>query len=209
MRVITKGPTPATLTAFVVHNPTVRYHQLYEYEAGIQVIADIRDSCLAEQHHLCAYCCNSIDHDRSHNEHIIARHASPQLSMTYGNMVASCNGKDHCGDSKKAYTLPITPLQVSCQTEIRYYLSGEAVGVTEDAVKTLEILGLNTKKMTAIRKQLINSLIYTIGTGPDEIELLDDELLELLIQELSTPSAENKLEAFSPVLIRILEDFIN
>jgi uncharacterized protein (TIGR02646 family) len=122
MKVIFKGPAPATLTAFIVHNRNILYHELHAHADGPQVVSDIRNSCLAEQQYLCAYCCNSIDYNGSHNEHIISRHTSPQLSMTYSNFVASCNGKNHCGDSKKAYQLPITPLQPVCETDIKYYL---------------------------------------------------------------------------------------
>ncbi|MFZ0598763.1 MAG: hypothetical protein WAM46_17395, partial [Flavobacterium sp.] len=109
--------------------------------------------------------------------------------MTYSNFVASCNGKGHCGDSKKAYQLPITPLQPECETDIKYYLSGEVVGLTNDGKKTVEVLGLETEKLTSIRKQLVNNLIYTLSEDPTQIGLLDNELLELLIQDLSTPSA--------------------
>ncbi|MFD2943320.1 hypothetical protein [Flavobacterium notoginsengisoli] len=208
MKVITKGLAPVTLTAFIAHNPNVLYHELRDHDAGPQVKSDIRNSCLTEQHYICAYCCCSIDHDNSHNEHIIARHTSPQLSMTYTNFVASCNGKHHCGMHKKAYHLPITPLHASCETDIKYYLSGAAVGLTDDGRKTIDVLGLDTEKLTAVRKDLVNSLIYTIGENPADIGLLDNELLGLLIEDLSTPSAQNRLEAFSPVLVRILQDFI-
>jgi hypothetical protein len=70
-------------------------------------------------------------------------------------------------------------------------------------------LGLDTEKLTAIRRQLVNNLIYTLSEDPTQIGLLDNELLELLIHDLSTPSVQNKLEAFSPILVRILHDFIN
>lgn len=209
MRVIIKGPAPTSLTAFVVHNPNTVYHNLYMHAAGQQVISDIRNSCLEEQHYLCAYCCNRVEYNSSHNEHIMPRHTYPQLSMTYTNFVASCNGKDHCGDGKKAYLLSITPLMDACETDIKYYLSGVAVGLNENGRDTVKVLGLDTEKLIAVRKELVNSLIYSIGENPAEIELLDNDLLELLLADLLAPSEENKLEAFSPILVRILNDLIN
>jgi len=44
------------------------------------------------------------------------------------------------------------------------------------------------------RKQLVYELIFTHGAFPEELQLLDDDLLQILMEEIS------QLEAFAPIL---------
>lgn len=206
MRKIDKGPSPASLVNFKVRNPNAVYRDLSTNLNGHQTRLDIRTSCVEEQYYLCAYCCNRIRLDDCHNEHIIAQDVDPRLSLTYTNIVASCNGSDHCGASKKTSVLPITPLMADCQTEIKYYLSGDVDSNTTAGKSTISILGLNSKKLSEVRRQLVSGLIFVNGEDPDKISTLENDLLDLMIQDILSPSA-NKLEAFAPILASILEDF--
>ena len=93
-----------------------------------------------------------------------------------------------------------------CQTEIKYYLSGDVDSNTTAGKSTISILGLNSKKLSEVRRQLVSGLIFVNGEDPDEISTLENDLLDLMIQDILSPSA-NKLEAFAPILASILEDF--
>ena len=94
-----------------------------------------------------------------------------------------------------------------CETEIKFYLNGQVKFISDRAEQAIKILGINNKGLINKRKELINALIYTIGEKPNEIKLLETELLQLLIEEINTPDANNKLEAFAPILVNILKDF--
>ena len=69
MRKINKGIEPHSLTQFKNNFPNGHYDQLVENYIPIRI--DIREACVKEQFHLCAYCCDRISSDKrsSHNEH--------------------------------------------------------------------------------------------------------------------------------------------
>lgn len=64
-------------------------------------------------------------------------------------------------------------------------------------------LGYGNKALINKRKQLVDALIFGCGASPDDLQLLDDELLEIIMEELSQPQ-EGKLDAFAPILQNIL-----
>lgn len=207
MRHINKSPEPISLTKWKRQHLNQTYRDLNNDNSGIQVRKDIRETCISDQYHLCAYCCNRISKNDSHNEHIKCQDSFPQNSLNFDNIVASCNSIKQCGDIKKTNNLDLTPLMPECETEIKFYLNGQVKFISQRAEQAIKILGIDNKGLINKRKELINALIYTIGEQPNEIKLLEAELLQLLIENINTPDANNKLEAFAPVLVNILKDF--
>lgn len=207
MRQINKSPEPISLTKWKQKHLNLTYRDLNNDVGGIQTRKDIRELCISDQYHLCAYCCNRISMNDSHNEHIKCQDFFPQNSLSFDNIVASCNTIKQCGNIKKTNNLDLTPLMPECETEIKFYLNGQVKFISDRAEQAIKILGINNKGLINKRKELINALIYTIGEKPNEIKLLETELLQLLIEEINTPDANNKLEAFAPILVNILKDF--
>lgn len=81
MRRIDKDVEPQVLVRWRRSSGELRYPDLSPEERRA-----IRSACLAEQYGLCAYCCQSITLDDSHNEHVeaqdrarIVRWTSPTL----------------------------------------------------------------------------------------------------------------------------------
>lgn len=68
MRKITKGAEPDSLSKWKQQNKTATYPDLPHEERQ-----SVRTACIAEQFGLCAYCCQSITLDGSHNEHVEAQ----------------------------------------------------------------------------------------------------------------------------------------
>lgn len=81
-----------------------------------------------------------------------------------------------------------------CETELEFNLSGRVKGLTPRATDTIDILNLDNKELIYTRKQLVYELIFTHGAFPEELQLLDDDLLQILMEEIS------QLEAFAPIL---------
>ena len=208
MRQINKSPEPISLTTWKRHNLNKTYRNLKNDENAYKVRIDIRNTCITEQYHLCAYCCNRISIDTSHNEHIQYQDLYPQLSLIHNNIVASCNNKNHCGHYKKNNSLILTPLISECETEIKYYLNGKVEHFSDRAEQTISVLGLDNKALIKKRKELLDTLIYSQSEDPAEIELLDIDLLSLLIEDLKTPDKNYKLESFSPVLVNVLSNLL-
>ncbi len=206
MKKIDKHCEPKTLNDWKRKNPTkYRYEDLSYRERQA-----INQACIEEQYALCAYCCKLITEETSHNEHVESRSSAPQRELDFANMVASCNTQKQCGLAHGHQPLPLTPLMPECETELKFYLSGRVKGLTERAKKSIQVLNLgdqegNNRSLIEMRKQMIDSLIYQQGESPDELDVLEDELLAILIEDLSQPK-NGKLSPFSPVLINILKD---
>jgi uncharacterized protein (TIGR02646 family) len=207
MRTISKGAEPSSLTKWKSTNPHGRYNQLTE-----NIRRNIRQYALEEQFYLCAYCCQRIqDIDACHNEHVEAQNSNPARTLDFSNIIASCNTPHQCGDAHRSQHLPLTPLMAECETELRFKISGRVEGLTNRAIETIQVLNLgdyekNNRALIEKRKQLSNALLWKDGINPDE-GLEDEELLEMLIADLSQPQ-QGQMEPFAPVLINILQSWL-
>ena len=209
MRKIEKSIEPASLTQYKIDNPHLSYSDLANGNESIRI--DIRNSCLTEQYFLCAYCCDWIDFNYSHNEHIIPQKSIPgnDLTLDYKhNIVVSCESNKHCGHHKANKSIDLTPLMLECQNEIVYQLNGKMTHSTPRAQDAITKLNLRNKALEHKRKVIIDAVLFDYV---DDLELLSIEenyFLELIIVELTKSDNRGKLEAFSPVLINVLKQFI-
>lgn len=206
MRKINKGAEPECLTQWKQNNPKSSYAVLSE--SAPELRKTIRLSLLTEQYHLCAYCCKPLEKIKDcHNEHVEPQSKKPELSLDYNNLVASCETSKQCGHAKENKELPLTPLMLECETELKFKLSGKVKGLTERAKEMIDILNLGDKNIALIeyRKKLIDSLLQKSGVE-DDTE--DDELLELLIEYLQKPK-DGKLQPYAPVVVNILRGWLN
>jgi uncharacterized protein (TIGR02646 family) len=208
MRTISKGAEPCCLTAWKRKNTHGAYDDLDKTDEGKVVRAKIRDYALNEQFYLCAYCCQQIKEiNACHNEHLEAQKLNPKRTLDFSNIVASCNTPNQCGDAHKSQHLPLTPLMTECETELRFKISGRVEGLTDRAAVTIRVLNLgdhetNNRALIEKRKQLSNTLLWENGINPDD-GLEDDEILNILISDLSQPQQDH-MEPFTPVVINIL-----
>ena len=210
MRKINKRPgfEPLSLTDWKGKHLKGKYTDLTNVERE-----DIRSECLEEQYFLCAYCCKSIsgkNHDCM-NEHVEARRIAPQRSLDFTNIVASCTTPKQCDNSHDSQPLPLTPFMAGCETDLEFTLSGKVRGLTPDALETIRVLNLgddrkNNKSLIEQRKQFIQAMMFANGINPND-GLDDDELIEMVIDDISTP-ADGKLEAFVPVIVNVLRQWV-
>lgn len=202
MRKVSKqvGFEPASLSQFKRRNKQGNYSDL-----TVEIRQDIRLACTIEQFYLCAYCCKQISgsSDDTMNEHVIARKTAPHKSLDYTNIVASCTTANQCDNAHGSQTLPLTPFDVECETDLDFKLSGRVVGLTDDAQKTISILNLNNKSLNEQRKIFIDTILFTYGENAIE----DDYLINIMIDELAQLE-EGKLEAFAPVVINVLRGWV-
>ena len=200
MRRITKqaGFEPPSLTRFKRKNAQSNYSELTSIERQ-----DIRMACTTEQFYLCAYCCKPITGDNTDtmNEHVIARNSAPNKSLDFTNIVASCRTPNQCDVAHGSQTLPLTPFDVECETDLDFKLSGRVAGKTDEAKQAIQILNLgnNNKSLVEQRRAFINTILFTYGE--DAIE--DNDLINIMIDELAQPK-KGRLEAFSPVIVNAL-----
>ena len=207
MQKITKRANyePQSLSNWKTRNPQATYTDL---DSDVRI--DIRTECLKEQFYLCAYCCQTISGSNNDciNEHVEARHISPQRGLDFTNIVASCTSQRQCDDAHGSQFLPITPFMDECETEFEFKLSGRVTGKTERATETIRVLNLgnteqNNRSLIEKRKQLVGALLFVNSINPNEGLDDDEELNQMLLEEISEPE-NGKLAAFSPVLVNIL-----
>jgi uncharacterized protein (TIGR02646 family) len=198
VRKIIKANEPKVLIQWKRYHPNGQYQDLSKVERQA-----IRNACLEEQYYLCAYCCQRINDKNSHNEHIQAQHIAPNQTLNFHNIVASCNKVKQCGEAHKVKMLPLTPLMPECETELEFSISGRVKGITPRATDSIDILNLDNKELIYTRKQLLYELIFTHGEYPEELQLLDDDLLQILMEEINQPQ-DGQLSDFAPILENIL-----
>jgi len=209
MRKIEKLNEPVSLTQFKIDNPHLSYSDLANGNENIRI--DIRNSCLNEQYFLCAYCCDRIDLNSSHNEHITPQKSisGNDFTLYYNqNIVASCQSTKNCGHHKANNIIDLTPLMLECENEIVYQLNGKMTHTKPRAQDAITKLNLRNKVLEHKRKVIIDAVLFDYV---DDLELLSIEenyFLELIIVELTKSDNRGKLEAFSPVLINVLKQFI-
>lgn len=209
MKRINKGGGPNSLTTFKVNNPTLKYSDLSNGYENVRI--DIRNSCIAEQFFLCAYCTNRITINTSHNEHIVSQNSTlgRNLTLDFNNIIASCESKKHCGHKKVNDKIDLTPLMIESETEIIYQLNGKMSHTTPRAQSTIETLKLRNNALANTRKQIIDLVLFEYVDDIIDLNLEEDYYLQLIIDEISQPDENGKLEAFSPVIVNVLRQFIS
>lgn len=208
MRRIDKLNEPMSLTQFKLNNLSLKYIDLANGHENVRI--DIRQSCVNEQFFLCAYCCDRITTITSHNEHIIPQNSllGNNLTLDYDNIVASCQTNNNCGHKKGNSLINLTPLMIECENEVIFQLNGKITHTTPRAQETINILNLRNKGLENKRKQVIDIILFEYVDDLNNLRLEEDYYLELIIEELSQVDISGKLEAFSPVIINVLRQFL-
>lgn len=208
MRRINKGAPPPELVDWISANPNGVYKDLDRTEAGRDARRAIRCAALAEQGCLCAYCCARIDGSTSHNDHVLPQSTAPNQTADFTNIVASCNIRNQCGDAHGNQHLPLTPFVGACETDLRYSLSGKVQGTNNDATETIRVLNLDSRLQRGVRQTMVNALIFAEGAQPDELTLLDDDLLEAIKDSLQREDRDGCLVPYAPVLTNIISQLL-
>lgn len=207
MRKITKqtGFEPQSLTSWKkrIKNKGKDYIDLTTTEKD-----DIRSACAVEQFYLCAYCCKPISGTIKDcmNEHVVARDIAPNRSLDFDNIVASCITPKQCDNAHGSQPLPLTPFDIECETDLKFKLSGRVEGMTSDAQETIRVLNLDNKSLVAQRKNFINSMLFANGIDADD-GLDDDELIKMVVSDINHPR-NGRLDAFAPIAINVLSQWI-
>lgn len=206
MRKIDKGPEPDFLRNWKRDNPGGNYNDFANENDG-EERRKLNRRNIDEQFAICAYCCKRIDEKNSMNEHVEARQIAPHRQLDFANIVASCTTRNQCDDAHKAQPLPLTPLMDACEVELKFFLSGKVEGLSDRAQEAVRVLNLDNRNLRGCRKQAVDALLYAVGLDPNEndVDLLDDDLIDIAIEDLKSANEEQVLQAYSPVLVNILE----
>ena len=103
------------------------------------------------------------DEKDAHIEHLQDQHNYPRKKYHFNNLLASCQNNDSCGHKKGNgyFDNMISPLDSTCQSRFTYTRAGKIIPCNEtdsDALDTIELLGLNCKRLKDRRKSIIKTL---------------------------------------------------
>ena len=153
-----------------------KFKNKHKREAGYEDIRHekelqiLKNALLAEQRHLCCYCCSYIKNTETevqensfHVEHFRPQAQNQDLSLAYNNLNASCNGDNrrHCGHKKENNfdaKRMISPLEKDCESHFRYQQDGTiqpAEKTDEAAEYTITKLNLNDKRLCRAREDAL------------------------------------------------------
>jgi uncharacterized protein (TIGR02646 family) len=158
---INKHPEPEWLLEFKKRNKQAKYDDL-----DADTRAALRTALVAEQFFICGYCCGEISEKKAHNEHIRPQTAYPKETLNYNNIIASCNGYrkegETCGHKKhgeynaSTFISPlVSPLAPDCEPHFKYYMSGEIIGLDDNAQQTIDLLNLNSFQLRTARRGIL------------------------------------------------------
>jgi uncharacterized protein (TIGR02646 family) len=213
MKYIKKGEEPKSLTEW---NQQRRNNIPNWKNIDRDVKNDLFYSLLKEQGFICCYCGSSIGRRECHIEHFQPKSVYPHLTYEYNNLIASCQGEDekrprvpiHCGHKKGNWyneLLIISPLDKSCVDYFKYSGSGEILPTDEKdkqtvAETTIAKLALNINKLTKMRRQAIDAILF-------DIENFSREEIKLLIKAYQKPDEKGYLIPFSAAITYILKQY--
>ncbi|MEW6277792.1 MAG: hypothetical protein AB1758_04140 [Candidatus Eremiobacterota bacterium] len=126
------------------------------------------DHLAVEQGYLCPYTMIALERNSgldAHIEHILPQSRSttaarPGPDLDYRNMLACypAKGDPGYGAARKGATaLPLDPTDPTCETRLRYRMSGEVEPLDSDAESTISILNLNHRQLRDLRKAAIEA----------------------------------------------------
>jgi uncharacterized protein (TIGR02646 family) len=201
-----KPEPPSILTSLTV----TTYKDLDNSEEGKKARGELRTVLSQEQGYICCYCCQKLDLNNSHIEHLRPRESYDHLSLEYNNLLVSCQGRlqknepRHCGMAKDAWfdeNLMVSPLSSDCEDFFEYSLAGEIlptknVNRGRAAKETIDRLKLNIPKLQAMRQAEIIPFF--------DIELSAEEVLKL-IESFTNTNDQGYFQPFSPALIHLLQ----
>lgn len=181
----------------------------------------LKDALLEEQGSICAFCMSGLKNDADCTIDHLQPKAEDARNRTfdYQNLLACCSGipklnfkKElrHCNNKKEDKTIPITPLMVDCESKFLFTIKGEIFPLDEkddQAIETIDRLGLNSKKLVEKRNDTIYPYLYPdvpTEDNPNPPRLITKEEAKTKIAQL-TQKSNGRFSPFVMAVIQVLE----
>jgi uncharacterized protein (TIGR02646 family) len=182
---------------------------------------EIKDALISDQCGLCAYTGIGIDASRAHVEHLLPQtHGRRgQDDVAYGNMVACYPGTGRLyvpfgallkasWQSPAEQHLFVSPWSAGCERRFTFSLRGKisSPGDDEAAAETIKRLGLDNRRLEALRNEAIDATLKRKGENPPMLNLALARRRLTTLEDAET--AGGKLEPFCFALKQALHKHI-
>ena len=159
MKYINRQQSPSNFETWKQKNNNANWNDFQ----GTDEYRAVKGSLICQQDNLCGYCEIVIQMTDSHIEHLKDKHNYPLDKFNYNNFIASCQHTDSCGHNKGTGYFPkfVSPFDNNCEQKFTYTRNGKIIPSDEndsDARDTINILGLNCKRLIDRRVGIIKTL---------------------------------------------------
>jgi len=127
---------------------------------------ELRENLFKEQSGMCAYC--EIKLKSYHIDHFFKRDLFPNLTFDYNNLFLSCDCENNCAKFKDKFGLTkeefyniFSPVDINLD-EFEYSFTGDIIGKTDKAKRTIEVFNLNSKSLVEKRKTIAINCQYCL-----------------------------------------------
>jgi uncharacterized protein (TIGR02646 family) len=209
MRHICKGKEPEKFSAWkAIACNTSNYHYRYLQNPEKR---ELHQELLQQQGYICCYCERQIELMNSHIEHLKPqKYCTNEETIDFTNLLACCQGEgetspkpEHCGQKRGNKELKITPIDPACTQAFVFTQNGQIFASSDSATQeaatsTIDVLGLNVRKLQRIRERAIRQSL-------EGIELLTNAEKLTLIQFYETASATGHYEECCSAIAHVLK----
>ena len=159
MREIINRTEPISFTNWVRTNQ----NQEWKSFSRSDTYHELREYLIRKQDKMCCYCEIALkDNTDAHLEHLKDRHNHPNEKFVFENIYASCQYNDSCGHKKgSSYFNGMVLPNTNCQPRFTYTDNGKIIPTNKndnEAIKTIDVLKLNCKRLKNSRKDIIRIL---------------------------------------------------
>ena len=165
MKRIDKDSEPTSFTKWKLNNNNCRWSDFSCPQSQYKdVYLSLRKELIKQQEKMCCYCEIALTEEiDAHIEHLKDQHNHQNDKYNFNNLFASCQHNDSCGHKKGTgfFNEMVSPLDNNCQCRFTYTGAGKVIPQDENdnfANATIELLGLNCKRLKDRRKNLIKTL---------------------------------------------------
>ncbi len=160
MKHISKGAEPSSFQDWKKKNPNANWRTF----SGSDSYQELKHLFLEEQVNLCCYCeIALVANGDAHIEHFKPQHHYPKDIFNIQNLFGCCKHRDSCGHKKDSdfFDELISPLNAKCHLLFTYTDNGKIIPIDENdetVKKTIDLLGLNCRRLKNHRKAIIRTL---------------------------------------------------
>lgn len=165
MKHISKNTEPVIFTNWKRQNSNCSWSDFSRPDSTHRnIYIELRQELIKEQEKMCCYCEIALKEETdAHIEHLKDQNNHPNNKYDFDNILVSCQHNDSCGHKKGTgyFDKMLSPLDNNCQSRLTYTGVGEIIPIDENdqpAQETIDLLGLNCKRLKDRRKNLIKTL---------------------------------------------------
>lgn len=126
---------------------------------------DLRKELLIEQGGLCCFCNRKISEASMSIEHLVPQSRDSGKATDWSNLVASCNDRNTCNQSRSNTALEVLPTHPHCEKTIYLNPAGR-LETAEYSITVNKVLNLNDRQLIDRRREVLRREVTFLSRQP-------------------------------------------